>query len=1395
MAGISRTKHKRRRTVFAEVLETRRLLSTGTITGTVFNDQNNNQVQDSGEAGIPNIEVYVSNASSGQFQAGDQFTITNGAGAYTISNVPAGSYFVRQIVPKTAIQTLPVNYLQTTTVAASQIVTLNFGQYVLNTNTSLAALSMSTLNGSSATATQPDGKVIVVGQDSGGGYPNDSFLARYFPDGTIDKTFGTGYGTLFKNFGGVYSTLTSVSVQPNGDVVVAGEYYDNTNSLDVDEGYVETWSITGQQIGLLQYTPTTNAAFYNGSICTSVVPFGAGQALVGGVTPAGELFLEAIDLSTGQPETSFGTQGFEVLDEPDPVSGSVSVAISPLDGSIWAATTTISGSGYDSTDFAIAHFDTSGNPLISDGFTEQSVDGFDASVNALVVQPDGEPVVAGYVDTTPEQFALIRFSTAGFMDTSFGGDGGTSGIEMQEFGSNGATDAQAQSVQVNADGSLLVHGLAAFNGSYSTVASVYPSSGPLPGTEMATGSNANISALNSTLPSNTYITQLQQPTQLYNTSYTVPIIQVAFPTTQIGRLSQPLPTFPTVSPAGTAPGDPGITPALVPATLPDLTTLNTVSYTFNVQYQDSVYGINPSTLGLENLNVSGTSLTNAPAAFTGIMNSSATSVTAQYSVSLPSDQVWSSVNNGQYTIWLNPDQVASLSRASTSSSIKLGTFNVSEPITTTGSITGLVTLAGAPEAGVTVSLLTQTNAATGITSATNSSGGYLFTGVESGYYSVAETVPAGSSGGPVGSALVTVGAGAVAGPTFANEPLTAVGSIAGSVLVLGSNDPLANVTVLLKTITNGVLENGSTSVVTSAAGSYAFNGLAAGTYDVAVVTPEGDTLISAGSANVSVGTTAVSGPIFILTGDTGSITGTVSNATANTPLPGVTVTLTNSSSGVLSTTTDSNGNYSFDNLAPDTYTVAQDTPAYYVAKAVTGSTTVTVGTTAATGPVFSDALIGGTISGAVTNVLSGLPLQGVTVFIDANANGQLDTGEVSTVTNSQGQYLFTGLSAGSYFIGEVLPALTVDTYTGSTQVIVGSATGAIGPAFTDEPASGAIEGNVINGLTDLPESGILVYLDTNNNGMLDTGETVITTDSTGSYQFTGLLPGTYHVAAVSSGGNVVSGIGALAVGSVPLAGPTLLVTPSVVSTGPDLAVSIVSATPVSVVGGTVGSVTLSISNLGATTATGRKVTYTLFLSPGAGLSAGDTAAYTVQRPLSLRSGRSGKVKLAFKYPKTLANGSYYLVASVYGTAYFAETDYFNNTPASANPIQIAQPVITLSGTVVNPALTTIAVNRTGWLYVDVVNNGNVLANGVITVGLYADVNPALDSSSISLGSVREAVVLNPGKSRVYRLLVKAPLSIAAGEYYLIADLNQKGTINDSDPATEVVISPNPTQLG
>jgi len=50
------------------------------------------------------------------------------------------------------------------------------------------------------------------------------------------------------------------------------------------------------------------------------------------------------------------------------------------------------------------------------------------------------------------------------------------------------------------------------------------------------------------------------------------------------------------------------------------------------------------------------------------------------------------------------------------------------------------------------------------------------------------------------------------------------------------------------------------------------------------------------------------------------------------------------------------------------------------------------------------------------------PLAGTTIYIDANNNSALDAGERSTITDANGMYVFSGLSAGSFTIREVVGA-------------------------------------------------------------------------------------------------------------------------------------------------------------------------------------------------------------------------------------------------------------------------------------------------------------------------------------------------------------------------------------
>jgi hypothetical protein len=69
-----------------------------TISGTVFNDLNDNHVQDIGEPGIPNVVVHLSDGQS---------AVTDANGKYSISGVGPGAFTLSEVIPAKYMETLP----------------------------------------------------------------------------------------------------------------------------------------------------------------------------------------------------------------------------------------------------------------------------------------------------------------------------------------------------------------------------------------------------------------------------------------------------------------------------------------------------------------------------------------------------------------------------------------------------------------------------------------------------------------------------------------------------------------------------------------------------------------------------------------------------------------------------------------------------------------------------------------------------------------------------------------------------------------------------------------------------------------------------------------------------------------------------------------------------------------------------------------------------------------------------------------------------------------------------------------------------------------------------------------------------------------------------------------
>ncbi|HOY59577.1 MAG TPA: SdrD B-like domain-containing protein, partial [Verrucomicrobiota bacterium] len=77
----------------------------GSIGDRVWNDANNDQVQDAGEVGLNGVRVYADLDNDGVHDAGEPSALTSGDGDYLITNLPAGSYTVR-----VDTSTLPAGY-------------------------------------------------------------------------------------------------------------------------------------------------------------------------------------------------------------------------------------------------------------------------------------------------------------------------------------------------------------------------------------------------------------------------------------------------------------------------------------------------------------------------------------------------------------------------------------------------------------------------------------------------------------------------------------------------------------------------------------------------------------------------------------------------------------------------------------------------------------------------------------------------------------------------------------------------------------------------------------------------------------------------------------------------------------------------------------------------------------------------------------------------------------------------------------------------------------------------------------------------------------------------------------------------------------------------------------
>ena len=403
----------------------------------------------------------------------------------------------------------------------------------------------------------------------------------------------------------------------------------------------------------------------------------------------------------------------------------------------------------------------------------------------------------------------------------------------------------------------------------------------------------------------------------------------------------------------------------------------------------------------------------------------------------------------------------------------------------TAAVMGTITIESRALEGVTVSL---SGEGENRTKTTNSAGQYMFEDLRSGDYSVGISgYDTDEYGFATTSKTITVASGETVGVPFEGTALRTA-AIMGTITI--ESGALEGVTASLSG------EGEDRSVVTNAAGQYAFNRLLPGDYSVGI----------SGYDTDEYGFATTSKMVALASGETASVPfeGTALRTAAimgtitieSRALEGVTASLSGEGEN-RSVVTNAAGQYAFNRLLPGDYSVGisgYDTDEYGFAttsKMVAIASGETVGV-----PFEGTALRTAAIMGTIT--IESRALEGVTASLRGEGENR------SVVTNAAGQYAFNRLLPGDYSVG--ISGYDTDEYGfATTSKMVALASG--------ETASVPFEGTALRTAaimgTITIESGALEGVTASLSGEGENRSVV--TNAAGQYAFNRLLPGDYSV--------------------------------------------------------------------------------------------------------------------------------------------------------------------------------------------------------------------------------------------------------------------------------------------
>jgi hypothetical protein len=231
-----------------------------------------------------------------------------------------------------------------------------------------------------------------------------------------------------------------------------------------------------------------------------------------------------------------------------------------------------------------------------------------------------------------------------------------------------------------------------------------------------------------------------------------------------------------------------------------------------------------------------------------------------------------------------------------------------------------------------------------------------------------------------------------------------------------------------------------------------------------------------------------------------------------------------------------------------------------------------------------------------------------------------------------------------------------------------------------------------------------------------------------------------------------------------------------------------STIPSPVVGGTKLNAVVSVSVKNQTAATIKgKTTVELFATTDGAIDSSATLVGSVIRSLDVGTGDSVVVPVKVSSALSgLSAGGYTLLARTIDPS-------AHTTDSTTGPtVQVAEPVIALSESFARltlPASVAPGAKTKASAVLEITNDGNIESSGATKISLYASMDGSVDGTATLIQSITKTLHIGLGKSVVESLAIKTFPAVAAGQYFIVAqvtDPHQETT--SAIAATKVTVS-------